>query len=546
MGTTHTAAVSTPAAGQPPFALDGTVTREKLSELLAVQTELATLDYKRECDLSGAAGTVELVKDIGAMSILGGYLVVGADDSGGVTGLPAGQAALFDQATLSAKAARYLPAGLELRSAVHTLDDDSGPQKLALVWVGPHPDGWCVFTRDGDYTDPAIGRSKTVFRVGQVYARHGTRSEPWDQSDIAAARTALVARAKDAWRTEHREETQRALQDVLAGASVAAGPSGAFTWQLDAAGFEAAVVELLRRDDDVPVRRMLRAAAAEAQRLLLVPGSIDTGDLTVLLDRVATLAALALDLRRPAFLDLAVRTLLDLYGWAVQDLRVQTSAHQLTPVLWLRIAERLYAVGALAVRLQDWRAVRGLALAPVPQLAREYRASSWHRDALTQASRASLFTQPQSDGRSAELSLLLFARAVAAAQPVLRPDLPGEVSASYAGPDPLLDSLCQFDLLLTVVSGVAARAESERALLDVSYPNYARADGSRPNAIVATLVGDPAARTALVPGASDSQLAGVLQLADQVAHREGQRFWGWEGYTDLAVQTFVQNHLSRA
>jgi hypothetical protein len=132
VSTAHTAAVSTPAA-QPPFALDGTVTRDKLLELLAVQAELPTLDYKRECDLSGAAGTVELVKDIGAMGILGGYLVVGADDSGGVTGLAAGQATLFDQATLSAKAARYLPAGLELRSAVHTVDDGSGPQELALV-----------------------------------------------------------------------------------------------------------------------------------------------------------------------------------------------------------------------------------------------------------------------------------------------------------------------------------------------------------------------------------------------------------------------------
>ncbi len=536
----------TPVAGQPPFALDGTVTRDKLVELLAVQAELATLDYKRECDLSGAAGTTELVKDIGAMGILGGYLVVGADDSGGVTGLPAGQAALFDQATLSAKAAQYLPAGLELRSAVHAVDHSVGPQEVALVWVGPHPDGWCVFTRDGTYVDGS-GKNATAFRAGQVYARHGTRSEPWDQGDIAAARTALVARATDAWRAEHREETQRALQDVFAGASVAVGPSGAFTWQLDAAGFEAATVELLRRNDDVPVRRMLRAAAAEAQRLLLKPGTTDTGDLTVLLDRVAALAAVGLDLRRPAFLDLAVRTLLGLYGWAVQDLRVHTSAHQLTPVLWLRIAERLYAVGALAVRLQDWRAIRGLALAPVPQLAREYRTSSWHRDALTQASRARLFTRPQPDGRTAELSLLLFARAAAAAaQPVLRPDLPGEVSSAYAGPDPLLDSLCQFDLLLTVVSGAAAGAESERALLDVSYPSYAHADGSRANAVVPTLVLDLATRQALVPDVTDHQLAVVLQLADQVAHREGQRFWGWEGYTDPAVQAFVQNHLAHA
>lgn len=542
--------VSSPAAGQPPFALDGTVTRDKLLELLDVETELTWLDYKSGSDLAVKRDLVELVKDVGAMSILGGYIVVGADNSGRLhSGLPDGQDRHFDEATLSAKLAGYLPAGFTVRSAVHDLGDGgaSGAKKVALIWVGPHRDGLCVFTRNGDYSDSAGKQQKPVFTAGDVYARHGTASEPWDQTDITAVLTALVARHKDAWRAEHAEETRRALQGALAGASIATGPSDAFTWQLDAAGFESAVVELLRRDDDIPVRRMLRAAAAEAQRLLLMPGSsTDTGDLSVLLDRVATVAALALDLRRPAFLDLAVRTLLDLYGWAVQDLRVHTSAHQLTPVLWLRIAERLYAIGALAVRRQDWTTVRGLALAPVPQLAREQRRSTWHRDALTQASRARLFTEQQPDGRTTEVSLLLFARAVAAAQPVLRPDLPGEVSASYAGPDPLLDSLCQFDLLATVVSAVAAGADTESALLDVSYPNYARADGSRPNAIVPSLLVDPAAREALVPGASDRQLAVVLQLADQVAQREGQRYWGWEGYTDPTVQVFIRNHLPRA
>lgn len=523
-------------AGRPPFALDGTVTRDKLLELLAVQAELPELDYKRECDLAGASGTVELAKDIGAMSILGGYLVVGADDSGAPIGLPVGQAALFDQATLSAKVAKYLPS-VVLRSAVHDLKADAGPLRLAVVWVGAHPDGWAVFTRNGDYVEN--GKTKIAFRAGDVYARHGTRSEPWHQSDIAAARANLVSRAKDAWRAEHAEETRLALQAALVGAGVSSGPSTAFSWQLDEQGFEAATVELLRRDDDVPVRRMLRAAAADAQRLLLAGGDVMPVDLEVLLDRLAALAALSLELRRPAFLTMAVQALLDLYGWAVSDLRVHTSRHRVTPLLWLRIAERLYAVGSLAVRLRDWSAVRHLVLAPVPALARERERTSWHRDALTQASRAYLLSETDADGRRREVSLLLFARAVAAARPALRPDLPGEVPASYAGPDPLLDSLCQFDLLATVIAGVDVAAQDERTLLDVSYPNYSRADGHRANGVVATLLFDPAARGALLPDAVDQQLATVLRLADQVARREGQRYWGWEGYTDPKVRAFA-------
>jgi len=57
--------VISPAFGQPPFALDGTVTVDKLIELLAVQTELPELDYKLECDLSDTGALVELTKDVG-------------------------------------------------------------------------------------------------------------------------------------------------------------------------------------------------------------------------------------------------------------------------------------------------------------------------------------------------------------------------------------------------------------------------------------------------------------------------------------------------
>lgn len=543
--------MTSPASGQPPFALDGTVTFDKLMELLEVQTELPELDYKLQCDLSDTGALVELTKDIGAMNILGGYLVIGADDNGNAVGLPTGQAQHFDQARLSGKIAKYLPSGGDIRSAVHTLDAGSAPREVALVWVGPHPDGWCIFLRNGDYEKESNGdyekesktkTKKTAFRVGDVYARHGTRSEPWNQTDIAAARNALVARAKDSWRAEHAEETRRALQTAMAGAAAVAGPSTAFTWQLDRASFQAAAVELLRRDDDVPVRLMLRAAAAQVEQLVLLPESAAVTDLVVVLDRVTALAALALDLRRSAFMSMAVQTLLDVYGWAVEDLRVQTSAHRLVPALWLRIAERLYALGALAVRLQDWTTVRELALAPVPALIREYRSRTWHRNALTQASNARLFTEQQPNGKTRELSLLLFAHAVAAADPVLRPDLPGDVPASYGARDPLLDSLCQFDLLVTVVSGVAANATDEKALLAVSYPNYARADNRRANQIVQRLI-DPEVRPALLPGTGDRELAVVLDLADRVAQQAAQASFGWEGYTDHAVRTFISTHI---
>jgi hypothetical protein len=532
-------AVTIPAAHEPPFALDGSVTRDKLIELLAVGTELPWLDYKAEADLSGAAGVVELTKDVGAMSILGGYLVVGADDSGEPLGLPATQPGLFDEATLSAKFAKYLAPGFEVRSAVHDVGDSSGPRPVAVIWVAPHPDGWCIFTRNGDYTDYA-GKARSAFRAGDVYARHGSRSEPWAQADITAARRLLVTRAKEAWRAEHAQETRLALQGALAGAGVAAGPSAVFTHQLDAASFEAAAVELLRRGDDVPIRRMLRSASADVERLV-GGGEPAAQDLVTALDRMATLAALGLELRRPAFFAMPVRALLDVYGWGVEKQYVAKADQMRLPILWLRIAERLFALGGLAVRLSDWDAVRELALGPVPALQGDPGGSpswTWHRHSLTQASRGSLFQEQTPDGRSRELSLLLFARAVAVADPALRPDLPGDI-AVHGGADPLLTSLCQFDLLLTVVTGAAAGATTERQLLDVSYPNFAQANSQRANGVVRTLLFDAQARQALVPGVNDQRLALVLSLADQAALRAGQSYWGWDGYSDDDVRAFI-------
>lgn len=455
-------------ADQPPFALDGTVTEAKLAELLGVQTELAWLDFKQQCDLSERSEIVELAKDVGAMSIRGGYLVIGVDDDGHRCGLPVGQAGLFDEATLSAKLGRYLPAGSRIRSAVHDFDLDGSREQVALVWVVPHSDGWAVFQADGNYTDSG-GRQRTVFRAGDVYARHGTSSRPWQQSDIVDARRHLVANAKESWRAELAEDISRLGLSARSGAAVTAGVSAAFTWQLDSTSFEAAAVELLRRNDDIPVRLMLRSAAGDVRRLVMDAGESNADDLVVVLDRVITIAGLGVDLERPLFRRLAVDALLQVYEWAVDDQAVQTLRHRLVPVLWLRIAERLYGLGALAVRRSDWATIRELALAPVPALERAERRATWHRDALTMASRAGLFVEQLPNGRSRELSLLLFARAVVVADPALRPDLP-DVAAAYTQWEPLLTSLCQFDLLITVISGIDARAGDTNDLLKVSYP----------------------------------------------------------------------------
>jgi len=163
----------------------GSASARALAYLLALQGERNWLDYKRQCDLSSTRGEVELAKDAGAMMITGGYIVVGADDRGQPSG-DVQHLELFDTATLHAKLAKYMPKPIEIRAATHQYQG----QSYAIIYFPPHPDGFCIFERDGTYQD-SNGQLRTVFRRGDVFARHGTSSERWQQSDIEVIKRQL-------------------------------------------------------------------------------------------------------------------------------------------------------------------------------------------------------------------------------------------------------------------------------------------------------------------------------------------------------------------
>ncbi len=166
----------------------GRVDQQTLVDLLAEQAEAPWLDYKTAADLDDQRSLVEIVKDIGAMSMDGGYLVIGADDKGGPAGAPLSRPKLFDEARLSAKVKKYLPSVM-LRTASYS----QAGQDYTIVYVAPHPDGFAIFAIDGHYTHGTTGKHVTVFRAGEVVARHGTASERWQQGDVARIRSRLRA-----------------------------------------------------------------------------------------------------------------------------------------------------------------------------------------------------------------------------------------------------------------------------------------------------------------------------------------------------------------
>lgn len=457
--------------------------------------------------------------DIAAMQseALGGYIVVGADDHGAVVSdLTPELAKLFDEATLRAKLTKYLAEPLNVRSAQCAIDGNT----VVLIYVGPNEHGWAIFRVNGEYRDQH-GKDKCVFRIGEVFVRHGTASERWKPEDQARLIKQIVARHKDAWSAELREHLTAITTTAQSVQQLQALPAEALTWQLDASTFDELVLELIRRGDDIPLRRMLGQAPKEASALLRE----DQDELRRLLDRLTSMAALAIQYERPEWLTRILAALVRIYEHGLNE-------HGFDPEdlpstwLWLDVVSRVYGLGGLAVRLRSWEAIRPLAdRRPDGEPFSHY--GSWLRHALTQAARRGLFESTAKSG------LLARAHNVVRTIETLHPDC-------AADDEVVLDSLCQFDLYGAVV------VIGERGDLDSGnfYPSFGRYYMQRTLPAFVRIVTDSAVRRQLF-GGSDTLLADAIVEINRVAHSEGFSISGWAGIADQRVVRFVERHRTR-
>jgi Putative DNA-binding domain len=485
------------------------VSEEKLRVLLAEAHESAELDYKQQTDLSVKRSEVELAKDLAAMQVLGGFVVIGADDHGRPSGLvTAEQASLFDESRLRAKMRRWLPEPLELRTASHTIDRSL----LVVVSVGPNPAGFVVMANDGRYDND----KSLVFRKGDVYVRHGTASELWQQEDIDRIIARRVEAEKEAWRAELSEELRRVAM-AATGTQLTRGSAAGVTWQLDAPSFDSVVLELLRADDDVPLRLLLGRAPAEAKKLLGVAGD---EDLATLLDRVAEVGALALFARRQQWLDDAVGVFVAIYelGFALQDGRRRVE-------LWLAVIARVFAVGGLAVRQRLWPSIRVLVLQH-PRGDRFY--ANWVRHAHTQAARAGM-PEPDPDGKRSHLSFVDVGNRAALRLEALRID--------SAGDDDVLDSVVQFDALAALTAGLG-RGES-REFVEY-YPTFHLWYSHRVEPALVQLIDDSELRHVVAPDLDDAQLASAL-VALERPPSDLRPSAPWVGYESPELTRFIHS-----
>ena len=507
------------------------VTAEKLATLLGVGCELSGLDFKQVVDVDEHSELVEFAKDVAALRSCGGYLVVGVSDEGEVVGLDESLAAKFDEANLRQKLEKFLHP-TNLIAARHKVDG----KRVVLMYVPSHPLGFTVVKALGEYTKPGGGQ-KVVFRKGDVFVRHGTSSERWVEADVEA----LLGPRDTALRELHRAEFAAmvaAIQSGAQGQSIASGPVQSLVWQLDQNSFDAAVVELLRRDDLVPIRLFLVRAPGEMR------AGVNRGDrdeVNTILDRLASIGAIALTLGRTDVADEVTDALASVYAASAS---VSYPVGEETPVrpqlVWLDVLSRVVALGGLAVVLKEWGAVRTLALQSAP----DTWYASWLRHGLTEAARANIFPTT-ANGRPERGALIPLARRVAHRLPALRPYAPEDdgydptPGVDVAVSDPILDSLCAFDALAALV--VMSDLPSGRVEDHHYYPSFGHYYSTRSESYWARVLKDGAMRGALLPGVDDETLGRAMATVARVAHSVVQGAWGLWDINDSTVEGFIQD-----
>lgn len=244
-----------------------------IDDALSSQGEHDWVDFKREFNPTSPAAWCEIVKDIVAMANSGGgFIVVGLEDDG-MPSLAGVQT--VDPAVVTDKIRRYT--GVQFASfSLHRRQRHGVEVQVFEVGATPNP---IIFTNVGTYELPDKKQAR-VFSVGQVYFRHGAKSEPGVSEDLRGFVDREVSRLRDEWLGNIRK-----VVEAPAGSVVSVATTASLDLTRDAAAVPARLVhapdaaEVLWRspDDTHPYRQ--KEALVEINRRIDGKGQINAFDI---------------------------------------------------------------------------------------------------------------------------------------------------------------------------------------------------------------------------------------------------------------------------
>ena len=290
---------------------------------------------------------LKFVKDIVTMSNRppGGYLLIGVDDAG-TPCMPIGKItnrSKFDGANLGQLVRGYIEGEIHLRVQIHEHEGN----EIVMIFVPHHLDGLPVpFSKIGQYPNPGGKADTVVFRPGEILVREGPANVPirhahWQ--DILSVYASKI-------RAEAGDTAQQLLREFLNVQQHSGDWRGnvPLLMDMDDSNFAAATTALLEAGNDVRLRQFIRSFGQ----------IVDTDDYELVLNKWTIFCAQVLYFERSDLADEAISRVWDAYS----RLGVGEAATRKR----LAVVIRIYVLGGLAVRLENWPTVTSLALRPVP------------------------------------------------------------------------------------------------------------------------------------------------------------------------------------
>jgi hypothetical protein len=175
----------------PPVAIDYNLLETRI---LNERAESTHIEFKREFDPALTRSLVELTKDIAAISNSGGGIIaVGLSDDGDPI-LDSKSLSELDPAVLSDKLRKYC-GDLTPEVNIASFELDSVCITVLKIHASSVP---IVFLNPGTYS-PDGKKQETVFSRGQIYFRHGAKSEVATPHDLSSFINKRLEEARYGW-----------------------------------------------------------------------------------------------------------------------------------------------------------------------------------------------------------------------------------------------------------------------------------------------------------------------------------------------------------
>ena len=456
---------------------------KKVRALMSQGSEHEKLDYKTSIDTTNKGDIVEISKDIAAMlSSGGGSLLIGADDTGNASGTFTDDLyEKFDETILRAKLKKYIDEPFDVRVSSTKFDSSN----FILIECSEYADGFVVFKADGQYEKNS--KAKVVFRAGDVFVRHGSASEKWQQHDIRRIVAGQVSKERSEWLKE------------IGGVGLASGDN---------------------------TRSMKATLKNEANRLKqkINESELTIHDIEVSLDRVTKVSIEAIDSEDDNLFKASVDTLNTIYNLGFNSQGTWRLSNGFNPVeLWYEVLIRIPLIGGACIESKRYDLATLIVMQNVDGDDGDYY-TNWYRHALTMSARANYSPREVNDEPRSMLS---------ATTSLFRENKQYKKILNWDD-DEGRTFIVRFDYLaaITITDSLQKYDQSQY------YPSFAFYDKTRVIQLMKDILLTDEIREKLFKS-TPSQLAQYINSIDQTAQHAGNYFWHtgqWRGELSAFMQ----------